>query len=123
MRNLDQSKEAATTAALALGAVDAWHLGDGTSQIVGVPGMAALSKTLAHGLDVTLNTRVQKVESCGGLCEIQTDAGKTAASHETASSRNSIEKWYINWGLDNPNSWKCKLHGNNAKNLGQIRPN
>ena len=78
---LDQSKEAATIAALAQGVVESWHLGDATSRIVGVPSMAALSKALTHGLDVTLNTRVQKVESCGGLYEIETDAGKTMASH------------------------------------------
>ena len=78
---LDRSKEASTTAALAKGASESWYLGDGTSRIVGVPSMAALSKALAHGLDVTLNTRVQKIESCGGLYEIKTDTGKTMASH------------------------------------------
>jgi hypothetical protein len=78
---LDQSEDAAATAALAKGAVDAWHLGDGTSRIVGVPGMAALPKALANGLNVTLNTRVTTVRAFGGFCEIQTDAGKTTASH------------------------------------------
>jgi predicted NAD/FAD-dependent oxidoreductase len=71
----------AAIAALGKGAVDVWHLGDGTSRIVGMPGMAALPKALAKGLDVTLNTRVTTVRACGGFCEINTDAGKTTASH------------------------------------------
>ena len=78
---LDQSEDAAATAALGKGAVNAWHLGDGTSRIVGVPGMAALPRALANGLDVTLNTRVTRVRARCGLFQIETDAGKTAASH------------------------------------------
>lgn len=78
---LDQSAEAATIATLAQGAVDEWQLGDRTSRIVGVPGMAALPKALAHGLDVTLNTRVTSVRARGPLWEIETDKGKTTASH------------------------------------------
>jgi predicted NAD/FAD-dependent oxidoreductase len=78
---LDQSEDAAAIAALGKGAVDLWHLGDGTSRIVGMPGMAALPKALAKGLDVTLKTRVTTVRACGGFFEINTDAGKTTASH------------------------------------------
>jgi predicted NAD/FAD-dependent oxidoreductase len=58
---LDQSEGAAAIAELGKGAVDAWHLGDGTSRTVGTPGMAALPKALANGLNVTLNTRVTTV--------------------------------------------------------------
>jgi predicted NAD/FAD-dependent oxidoreductase len=78
---LDQSEGAAAIAELGKGAVDAWHLGDGTSRTVGTPGMAALPKALANGLNVTLNTRVTTVRVCGGLWEIKTDTGKTTASH------------------------------------------
>ena len=78
---LDQSEDAAAIAALGKGSVDLWHLGDGSSRIVGMPGMAALPKALAKGLDVTLNTRVTTVRACSGFCEINTDAGKTTASH------------------------------------------
>ena len=43
--------------------------------------MAALPRALANGLDVTLNTRVTTVRARCGLFQIETDAGKTAASH------------------------------------------
>lgn len=78
---LDQSEGAKTIAALAKGAVDDWHLGDGTSRVIGVPSMVALPQALAHGLDITLNRHVMTVEECSGFCEIETDAGKTTASH------------------------------------------
>ena len=55
--------------------------GDGASRIVGVPGMAALPRALANGLDITLNTRVTTVRARCGLFQIETDAGKTTASH------------------------------------------
>ena len=78
---LDQSQDAANIAALGHEAVAAWHLAEGTSRIVGVPGMAALPKALAHDLDVTLNTRVATVRERGNVYEIETDAGKTTVSH------------------------------------------
>lgn len=78
---LDEGKEAATIAKLGRGAVDEWQLGKQTSRIVGVPGMAALPKALAHGLSVTLNTRVTNVTARGPIWEIGTDAGKMTASH------------------------------------------
>ena len=64
---LAQSEDAAAIAALGKGAVDAWHLGDGTSRIVGVPGMAALPSALANGLNVPLNTCVKTVRAFGDL--------------------------------------------------------
>ena len=64
---LDQSEDAAATAAAGKSAVDVWHLGDGTSRIVGVPGMVALPRALANCLDVTLNSCVKTVKACGDL--------------------------------------------------------
>ena len=61
----DQSEDAAATAAAGKSAVDVWHLGDGTSRIVGVPGMVALPRALANCLDVTLNSSVKTVKACG----------------------------------------------------------
>ena len=78
---LDQSPDAANITALGHEAVAEWHLAEGTSRIVGVPGMAALPKVLAQDLDVTLNTRVVTVKECANVYEIETDAGKTTASH------------------------------------------
>ena len=78
---LDQSQGAANIAALGHEAVAEWQLAEGTSRIVGVPTMAALPKALAQDLDVTLNTRVVTVKEGANVYEIETDAGKTTASH------------------------------------------
>lgn len=78
---LDQSEDAERIAKLGQGAMDVWQLGDRTSRFVGVPGMAALPKALAYGLDVTLNTLVTTVVGRGALWEIETDVGKMMASH------------------------------------------
>ncbi len=78
---LDQSEDAASIAALGQEVVDRWSLADGTSRIVGVPTMAALPKALANGLNITLNTRVRTLRTCGYLYEIETDAGRMTASH------------------------------------------
>ncbi len=78
---LDQSEDAERIAKLGRGAVDVWQLGERTSRVVGVPGMAALPKALADGLDFTLNTRVTTVVERGALWEIETDAGNMTASH------------------------------------------
>lgn len=43
--------------------------------------MAALSKALAEGLDVTLDTRVIGVTARGAGWEITTEAGKVHATH------------------------------------------
>ena len=47
--------------------MDLWYLGDGTIRIVGVPGMAALPRASANGLNVSLNTCVKTVRACGDL--------------------------------------------------------
>ncbi|MEL6104008.1 MAG: FAD-dependent oxidoreductase [Pseudomonadota bacterium] len=78
---LDQSEDAESIAKLGRGAVDVWQIGDRTHRVVGVPGMAALPKALAHGLDVALNTRVTTVVERGAHWQIETDAGKMTASH------------------------------------------
>ena len=62
---LDFSEDAAATAAAGKSAVDVWHLGDGTSRIVGVPGIAALQRALANCLDVTLSRCGKTVRACG----------------------------------------------------------
>ena len=62
---LDFSEDAAATAAAGKSAVDVWHLGNGTSRIVGVPGMVALPRALPNCLDVTLNTCGKTVRACG----------------------------------------------------------
>ena len=80
-QSLDHSDDAAIIAGLARDATDTWRLEDGRSRIVGVPGMAALPKALAKGLNITLNTRVTALTARGGLWEIETDAGKTTATH------------------------------------------
>ena len=78
---LDQSQNAANIAALGHESVAEWHLAEGNSRLVGVPGMAALPKVLAYDLDVTLNTRVETVKERANVYEIETEAGKTTASH------------------------------------------
>ncbi len=78
---LDQGQDAANIAALGPEAVAEWHLAEGTSRLVGVPGMASLPKVLAQDLDVTLNTRVLTLKEIANVYEIETDAGKTTASH------------------------------------------
>ena len=64
---LDQSEDAAATAAAGKGPLDVRHLGDGTGRIVGVPGMAALPTALANCLYVTFNTCVKTVTAFGDL--------------------------------------------------------
>ena len=47
--------------------MDLWYLGDGTIRIVVVPGMVALPRALANGLNVPLNTCVKTVRAFGDL--------------------------------------------------------
>ncbi|MEM6760448.1 MAG: FAD-dependent oxidoreductase [Pseudomonadota bacterium] len=78
---LDTSDAAAHIAAQAKDATARWDMGGGKSRIVGTPGMSALPKALAQGLDVTLDTRVISVDARTGGWHIQTDAGEDDASH------------------------------------------
>ncbi|MEM6500188.1 MAG: FAD-dependent oxidoreductase, partial [Pseudomonadota bacterium] len=78
---LDQSEHAAALAAIAPAAVAPWDLGGGRSRLVGTPGMAALPKALAKGLDVSLNTRVTALRQRGARWEIDTETDSFEASH------------------------------------------
>ncbi|MEM8974023.1 MAG: FAD-dependent oxidoreductase [Pseudomonadota bacterium] len=78
---LDQNDDTATIAELGEDATNHWHLGDGTRGLVGSPEMAALPKSLARGLDITLNTRVTRLTEDGPRWTIQTDPGALTATH------------------------------------------
>lgn len=49
----------------ASGAVGNWEQGNGQSRLVGIPGMSALPRSLADGLDVRLNTQVNGLSFVG----------------------------------------------------------
>lgn len=78
---LDQSEAAKEIAALGQDAVDIWDLDEGKTRSVGCPGMSALPKALARGLDVTLNSRVIALTAHDALWKIETGAEEIQASH------------------------------------------
>ncbi|MEL7164360.1 MAG: FAD-dependent oxidoreductase [Pseudomonadota bacterium] len=78
---LDDSAAAKAIAGFATGSTGTWDMGGGKRRLVGIPGMSALPKALAEGLDVTLATRMVNVTEEKDGWHIQTETGQTTATH------------------------------------------
>lgn len=57
------------------GAVGDWEQGNGQSRLVGIPGMSALPRALADGLDVRLNTQVSGLSFLGDRWRLEIGDG------------------------------------------------
>lgn len=76
---LADTPETAAMASAAPHALARWDMGDGRPRCVGAPGMAALPKALAEGLDVIRQVRVTEVVADATGFLLETEAGPFAA--------------------------------------------